>query len=98
MNISEKELAERLTYSEVGSAKHTEIMSEIQRRQLFLQYEAVEATKRAALAEEKAAEAHAIAAHAAIKNAKYLLLCVVATTVTALLSLVTTFIVLWARL
>jgi hypothetical protein len=61
MNISEKELAERLTYSEVGSAKHTEIMSEIQRRQLFLQYEAVEATKRAALAEEKAAEAHAIA-------------------------------------
>jgi len=98
MNISEKDLAERLAYSEVGSAKHTQIMSEIQRRQLFVQYEAVEATKRAALAEEKAAAANVIAAEAAVKNAKYLLVCVIASTASTVISLVATIVALWPKL
>jgi hypothetical protein len=98
MNISDKDLAERLAYSDVGSAKHTQIMAELQRRQLFVQYEAVEATKRAALAEEKAAAANVIAAEAAVKNAKYLLVCVIATTASTVISLLATIVALWPKL
>jgi hypothetical protein len=97
MNVTEKDLAERLAYSEVGSVKHTQIMSEIHRRQLFVQYEAVEAQKRAALAEEKAAAASVIAAEAAVKNAKYMLICVVAATASTAISLIATVVTLWPK-
>ena len=73
-------------------------MSEIHRLQLFVQYEAVAATKRAALADEKAAAATLIAADAAVKNAKYLMVCVIASTVSAITSLVATIVAVWPKL
>jgi len=97
MNLSAKELAERLGTCAPGSTPHSELMSEIQRRQLFVQYEAVEAQKRAALAEEKAAEATVIVAGAAEQNTKYMLWAVIAATASAAISLLTTIITVWPK-
>jgi hypothetical protein len=62
-----------------------------------VQYEAVEAQKRAALAEEKAAAASVIAAEAAVKNAKYMLMCVIAATASTAISLIATIVMLWPK-
>jgi len=97
MNLSGEELAERLATCEPGSTSHTQIMSEIQRRQLFAQYEANEALKRAALAEEQAAKASEIAAKAAVQNTKYMLWSAVAAAASAAISLVATIITLSAK-
>ena len=97
MNLSAKELSDHLATGKPGSARHGEILTEIQRRQLFLQYEAVEVQKRAALAEEKAAEATVVVAGAVEQNAKYILWAVIAATASAAISLLTTIITVWPR-
>jgi hypothetical protein len=53
MGLTGEELAERLGTCDPGSISHTQIMSEIQRRHLFAQYEATEVLKQATLGGRK---------------------------------------------
>ena len=98
MGLSGEELAERLGTCDPGSISHTQIMSEIQRRHLFAQYEATEVLKQAALAEEKAARISEIAARAALQNTKYMLWSAMAAAASAAVSLAATIITLSAKL
>ena len=98
MGLSAEELAERLGTCDPGSITHTQIMSEIQRRHLFAQYEATEVLKQAALVEEKAARVSEIAAKAALQNTKYMLWSAMAAAASAAVSLAATIIVLSAKL
>ena len=97
MNLKAEELAERLGTCEPGSTTHTQIMAEIQRRQLFAQYEANEVLRRAALAEEQAAKASEVAAKAAVQNTKYMLWAAAAAAASAAISLAARIIALAAR-
>jgi hypothetical protein len=95
MNLTAEQLTERLGTCEPGSTPHVGITAEIQRRQLFLQYEALEAQKRAALAEEKAAAEILAAAEVTRRNASVMLWAVIAAMVSALASLATAIVTIW---
>ena len=97
MTSSPEQLAGRLATCEPGSTTHTQIMSEIQRRQLFAQYQATEVLERAAHAEQLAAQATEIAAKAAVQNTKYMMWAAVAASISAAMSLGSTICVLWFR-
>jgi hypothetical protein len=97
MSLSAEQLTERLGTCEPGSTPHAAITAEILRRQLFVQYEAVEAQKRAALAEEKATAAIVNTAIVISRNAKYMLWAVILATASTLVSLATTLIMVWPK-
>jgi hypothetical protein len=98
MGLTGEELAERLGTCDPGSISHTQIMSEIQRRHLFAQYEATEVLKQATRAEEKAARVAEIAAQAALQNTRYMLWAAMAAAVSAAASLAATIITLSTKL
>lgn len=95
MDLTAEQLTERLGTCEPGSTPHVGITAEILRRQLFLQYEAVEAQKRAALAEEKAAAEILAAAEVTRRNASFMLWAVIAALASAIASLATSIIAIW---
>ena len=77
MSWSAEELTERLGTCDPGSTSHIGTTAEILRRQLFVQQEAVEVQKRAALVEETAAAAILDAAKVTSRNARYMLWAVI---------------------
>jgi hypothetical protein len=97
MSLTAEQLTERLGTCEPGSTAHIGITAEILRRQLFVQYEAVEAQKQAALADEKAAAAILVTASVTSQNARYMLWAVIIAMASAVVSLATTIITVWPK-
>ena len=73
-----------------GSINHTAGMAELTRRQIVGQIEATEAQRRAAAAEERAADAAIEGAAATNLNAKYMLWSVIAAATSTFIALVST--------
>jgi hypothetical protein len=75
---------------EPGSVRHGGGMAELERRRFLAERETGDAQKRAAIAEEKAANAAIETAGHAERNAKYMLWSVFAATASAFISLIST--------
>jgi multidrug resistance efflux pump len=96
-NLTLDELTGWMSNAQPGSVRHGQALAELERRRFLAERETGDAQLRAAVAEEKAANAAIETAHHAEKNAKYMLWSVVMAALSAFISLATTLYTNWPK-